>query len=109
MDRLFVQNLEECVQLKIFKFERKKERNRVESETKLFGSNTLFTHLSFPLLVAGLEASDEDDDGDDDRGHDRSRGRNDNVVELLAASNAFSSDLTALVVGNVVWIDGNVF
>ena len=86
----------------IFKFKKEKKKEKVK---KTYFS----THLSFSLLVAGLEASDEDDDGDDDGGHDRSRGRNDDVVQLLAAANTLCSDLTTLVVRNVVRIDGNVF
>jgi hypothetical protein len=83
--------------------------NNRKNERQLNHTKFFFTHLSFPFLVAGLEASDEDDDGDDDRGHDGSRGRNDDVVQLLATADTLCSDLTALFVWYVVRIDGNIF
>ena len=63
------------------------------------------THLSLPLLVTGLKTCNKNDDSDDDSGHNGSRRRNDDVVQLLAPTDALRSNLTALVVGDVVGVD----
>ena len=66
------------------------------------------TNLALPLLAAGLEACDEDDDSDDDGGHDGRAGRDDDVVQLLVAAHPLRPDFPALVVGDVVRVDGDV-
>ena len=50
------------------------------------------------LLIAGLQAEDEDDDGHDDADHDSGGGRDDDVVESLgAAANSLRPDLATLL------------
>jgi len=65
----------------------------------------LIDPLQLALLVALLEAGDEDDDCDYDTDDDGSGGGDDDVVEALGSVHAFGTDLPALLEGHVGWGD----